>query len=298
MFRAIRRHFREATAGISRHFGMSFASAFAIAVTLLLTGLLLVVVANVSLITVDLQESVQIFVKINEEVDDNDISALQKKVENVEGVKDVEYSDKDSELDKLIEEFGDAGYMFEAYRDNNPLSRAFIVDVTEGYSISEISSEISAIDGISVVEFGGETTEQYVEALGAARTGIGIFVLALMALAFFLVYNTIQITINSRGTEIEIMRYVGATNWTIRAPFVWEGILLGILGSIVPVGLVIYGYDRFYEMMNGQLISGLFELIEPWPFVGYVSGFLVVVGIVVGVLGSYFAVSKNLRRRR
>lgn len=299
MWRAFRRHWKEASQGIRRHWAMSISAISAITVTLVLMSILLIVIANISQITINLEESVRIFVRIDNELADSEIPALQREVEAVEGVGSVEYSSKDEELTKLEEEFGDSGQMFEIYRgENNPLSRAFIVEVKEGYTLSSVDQKINRIEGIASSTFGGSTTEKYVETLGKIRTGGGVIILALSLLAIFLVSNTIKITITARQEEIAIMRFVGATNGYIRAPFVLEGIFMGFFGSLIPVAFTIFGYNAFYDAMNGKLITGMLSLLPVLPFAAYLSLGLVVMGILVGFLGSLISVNQNLRWKR
>ena len=102
----------------------------------------------------------------------------------------------------------------------------------------------------------------------------------------------------AREEETAIMRFVGATNGYIRGPFLLEGIFLGILGSIIPIILTIFGYDAFYNMMGGKLITGILQLLPVFPFVGYLSGALVGMGIIVGFVGSLISVNRNLRWKR
>ena len=298
MIRAFKRHLHEATTGIHRHLAMSISAASAVTVTLILMSILLIVIVNISQITVNLQESVKIFVKIDEDIEDTAIYTLKKKVEAIDGVASVEYSSKDEELDKLEEEFGDSGEMFEVYRDNNPLSRAFIVEVKQNYKIADVSSAIGTISGISEATFGGATTEQFMSTLTSIRNGGAIIILALSLLAIFLVSNTIKITIYARQEEIAIMRYVGATNNYIRAPFVMEGVFIGILGSIIPIIFTIFGYNLVYEAMGGKLITGILTLLPVFPFSLWISLILLGMGIIVGFLGSLFSVNRNLRWKR
>ena len=299
MFRALGRHIKEAYLGITRHFAMSLSAASAVTVTLLLMSIMILALGNVNQVTMNLQENVTVFVRIQEEVLESEIVTLKSKVEAVDGVSFVTYSDKDAELNKLIDEFGEDGYLLETYRgENNPLSRAFIVEIETGHKISAVADKIGRVDGIEEALFGGNTTEQFIESLNMVRiAGFGV-VLALGILAIFLISNTIKITIFARQDEIVIMRHVGATNGYIRTPFVLEGMVIGILGSIIPVLFTIVGYDFLYEAMGGKIITGMLTLLPVFPFTVYVSGLLVATSIFVGLFGSWVSVTKNLRWKR
>ncbi|MCF0111260.1 MAG: ABC transporter permease [Erysipelotrichaceae bacterium] len=299
MIRALCRHFREAFQGIFRHFAMSLSSASAVTFALILVSGMMLIIGNISQITMDLQESVNIFVRIDQDVEEDRVAILQMAIEHIEGVNTVTYSDKDEELNKLIEEFGEDGKMFEIYRgENNPLSRAFVVEIKQNYKISDVSAQISKIPGVSEAVFGGTNTEMFIEMLTVIRTGGVVVVLVLAVLAMFLISNTIKITIAARQKEISIMRHVGATNSYIRMPFVLEGIFIGLMGSVIPILITIMGYDYFYYTMGGKLITGLLSLQPTIPFVFYVSGVLAAMGVFVGFVGSIISVNKKLRWKR
>ena len=122
-----------------------------------------------------------------------------------------------------------------------------------------------------------------------------IAMIALVLVTLFLITNTIKITIYSRKKEIEIMRLVGASNFSIKQPFVIEGFVLGLLGSLIPIGITLYGYSALYNRFNGQLFSPFIKLIPPVPFVYTASLVLLAIGILVGMFGSWRAVKKYLK---
>lgn len=298
MFRRISRTFKEAFWGLSHHLAMAISTANAITITLVLVSVLTVLITNVGQITYDVEDDIQLYVKIKNDVEDSEIATMQGKVSRIAGVENVEYSDADAELDRFIAAYGEAGKMYEVYRDDNPLSRVFIVKIANGYSLADVSKQISTVDGIDSVDFGGATVEDFVKLLNGTREVGFVFALALTLLAIFLIYNTIKITINSRKEEIGIMRLVGATNGYIRAPLVLEGIFIGILGAIIPILLTIFGYQYIYTTMDGQLVSGILKLLPVFPFTLYVSGFILAMGVLVGLLGSFLSASRYLRWKR
>ncbi|NLL26528.1 MAG: ABC transporter permease [Erysipelotrichia bacterium] len=298
MFRRIGRAFKEAWWGIRHHRAMVFSTVVTISITLAILSILGVLIANINQITYDIEEEIQVFVKIDNDVEEKDIEELQLKVSRISGVAGVVYSDADSELTYFIEQYGESGSIFEIYRDDNPLSRAFIVSVSTGFSISEVSKQIGTLDGIAEVNFGGFAIENFICLLGGIRKAGLVLALAIIPLAIYLIYNTIKITIHSRREEIGIMRLVGATNSYIRIPLVLEGIFIGIIGAILPCVGTVFGYQYFYEQMNGQLISGILKLVDVFPFTLYVSAILLAVGVFVGLIGSWWSATRSLRWKR
>ena len=179
--------------------------------------------------------------------------------------------------------------------EDSPIQDTFRVKVDDIKQIEKTADAISKIENVSLVKYGQGMVEQLISVFEIVKNiSIGV-VVALIIVTAFLIANTIKITIFSRKREIEIMRLVGASNLNIKIPFIFEGLFLGILGSIIPVVVTIYGYVTIYENFNGQLFSPFIKLIEPQPFIYYVSGLLVAIGIVVGMFGSWRAVRKYLK---
>ena len=137
--------------------------------------------------------------------------------------------------------------------------------------------------------------EQLVTVFDTIRKGTVGIVIALIIVTAFLIANTIKITIMSRKREIEIMRLVGASNINIKLPFIFEGLFLGIFGSIIPIIITIYGYSALYNHFDGKIFSDFIKLIAPTPFVYFISILLVAIGIIVGMFGSSRAVKKYLK---
>ena len=126
------------------------------------------------------------------------------------------------------------------------------------------------------------------------KASLGV-VIALILVTAFLIANTIKITITSRKREIEIMRLVGASNINIKLSFIFEGLLLGMFGSIIPIAATMYGYDAIYKHFGGHLFTQFIKMIEPTPFVYYSSLLLLAIGMIVGMFGSARAVRKYLK---
>lgn len=298
MFRRFFRHIKEGFIGVRRHFGMAFSSATAVTITLTMIGVFAVLVSNVAFLTQEIEQSISLVALIDYDVTDKtQLNSMQKQIENMDGVLSVTYRTKDQEFDYYNEQYPDMVEFSELYREDNPFHDVYIVSLTEGSNMSTIKTNISKINGISSVEDGGTNTYRLISILQETRVAGAIFVLALVLLAIYLIYNTIKVTIATRKDEIIIMRNVGAKNGYIRAPFLVEGIIIGVIGSIVPIGLIIYGYYRLYNLTGGVL-AGVLSLIPVFPYILYLSLALLLIGVVVGFIGSYISVCKYLRLTR
>ncbi len=293
--RKITRHIKEAFFGLIRHAGMSFSSILAVTITLTLMSLFLMLSLNVRQISETVQGEVQIHVSITNTFDTESIKGLGDQIKIIDGVKTAVFSDKNNELDKFIAAYGPEGSIFEMYRgENNPLRNAYIVEIKEGFDIKIISEQIENFVGVEKVNYGGENTLKLIKLMNSIRDIGIIIVLVLGSLAIFLIANTIKITIQSRYDEIKILKTLGATNSFIRAPMVLEGLVIGFLGSLVPVALTIYGYTYLYKALGGYLITELFILRPIYPFVLQISYLLAILGVVVGLIGSFISVTRYL----
>lgn len=198
---------------------------------------------------------------------------------------------------EMMEGSSDYKIVLEKYktRESNPLSDTYHVKVTNINSIDNVAKEIEKISNVKSVKYGEGMVDQLVSVFDIVKdVSVGV-VIALIVVTAFLISNTIKITIFSRKREIEIMRLVGASNTNIKIPFILEGLFLGLFGAIIPILITVFGYDQLYIKFNGQVISPFIKLIVPTPFVYLISLALLVIGVVVGMFGSWRAVRKYLK---
>lgn len=298
--RRIFRHIKEAFTGLFRHLAMTLSSISTITITLLFVGVFLLITFNVERFTFAVEGSVNIHVKISPNFeDDASVNALGVKIRSINGVRSAVFSSKDDELDAMIESFGEQGSIFESYRgEDNPLRMAYLVEIVEGADIESVAVVIRGFEAVEAVAYGGVQVVELFSLLENTRQFVYILVTGLGLIAIFLIANTIKLSIASRGLEISIMRTVGATNRFIRTPFLIEGVLIGIFGSFLPIGLVSFGYVWVFDVMGGQFVTPMLALVQPFPFIYYVSATMLLIAIVVGLCGSGISVGKHLRWKR
>ena len=296
------RPIKEGFFGVLRHGAMSISAAIAVTLTLIIISLFLIFTLNVNQFTQGIEQSVQISATVEygrESAEEEDRISLA--IQNIDGVESVKYSSKEEEFQYYLDSFSDEKTR-EAFRpfegENNPMHDAFYVTVKDGSALEAVASQIEQIDGVDSVNFGGSSAVTLVKMLKSIRYGGGILALALSLLAIFLIQNTIKLTIMARADEIAIMRNVGARNGFIRSPFLVEGMIIGALGAIIPIILTNYGYRYVYNLTGGYMISAMFKLIPPDPFVGQLSLILLAIGVIVGLIGSFFSVTRYLRWKR
>lgn len=296
MIKRFFRHIKEGTSSVARNGAMSIASASAVTITLLLVSVFIILAVNVKQVTDSVEYQLTIHVKLdNAVVSQVEIDSIGNQIKNIDGVRTVEFSSKENELQKFI----DSDSFYSRYEgENNPLRNAYVVTTTSGDVMQSVSDQIGNIVGVEQSYFGGEGVTMLVNALNAIQQVGFILVIVLSLLAVFLISNTIKVTIYARKDEISLMRTVGATNGFIRAPFLVEGVAIGLLGAAIPIIVSVVGYYFLYVESNGQLFAKMFPLQPIMPFVLYLSLILAAAGMVVGFIGSFISVTKYLRWKR
>ncbi|MEG0365599.1 MAG: permease-like cell division protein FtsX [Coprobacillus sp.] len=289
------KHCKTALQSIWRNGVMSVSSIFAVTITLVLIGVIGIVAINIQDMTYSIEESLTVYVKMERKVTDEEAKKILPKLEAIDGVKKVTFSSKENELNKFIESQSEDGKkLLENYRKDNPLGSAYIIEVNEAKQLEKVKDQVEVLDNVKEATAGGNSTMSLVNSLEAIRNGGAIFVVGLTVVALFMIANTIKITITSRQTEISIMRMVGASNWYIRLPYMLEGIFIGVIGTIIPVLVIYFGYTMLYGSASGFLPS-LMSLREPFPFIWQCSGLLLALGSGVGLIGSFVSVRKFLK---
>jgi len=275
---------------------MTLASVGAVTTTLLLVSVFLALMMNLNHVAANIEEDVQIKVLIDVTATDEEISELGQSIESLNRVASVEFSSRDQELEDLISSMGDEGDAFSLLdEDENPLNDAYIVKAFEPQDTIELAEEIETMNRVEKINYGQGVVENIFKFNNYARNIGLILIVALLFTAIFLISNTVKITIIARRREIEIMKLVGATNWFIRWPFFIEGLLLGVLGSIIPITLLFTGY--YFLDKNADVVNQFeFITILPFnPFVWQLSGIVLLIGAVIGVWGSVMSVRKFLK---
>ena len=295
--RAIRifgRSIRDAFKSVFRNFSLSFASIMCTTITLILVSVALICAANIDNATKSIEDELSIVVYLSDTVTEEDINNIRADIDSQKNVAEVifksktEWKDEMSEYDATFETVLN-------YLDENPLMDSFIIRVNDVEHLSDTADYISSISGVDTVKYGEGMVDNIISAFNVVQKVVAVIVIALIVVTAFLISNTIKLTIFSRRNEVEIMRLVGASNITIKIPFIIEGLIIGIIGAVIPVCITIYGYVILYGALNGHVFSNMIVLLEPYNFVFWVSLVLVVLGAVVGMLGSLKAVRKYLK---
>jgi cell division transport system permease protein len=294
--RILSRSLRDAFKSVFRNFSLSLASISCITITLFVVSLSLILTANVNNVAKLIEDDVTIVAFLNTDITEENRDEILKQIKKLDNIDSVTYESKSEIAEEMKESSEVYKNVMEGWtEEENPLQSTYLVKVVNIEEIGTTAEAIKKIEGVEVVKYGEGMVEQLVSIFEIVRNiSIGV-VIALVLVTAFLIANTIKITIYSRRREIEIMRLVGASNLNIKIPFIFEGLFLGILGSIIPVIGTFYAYSLLYDKFEGKIFSEFIRLVEPIPFLSYVSLILIVIGVLVGMFGSLRAVKKYLK---
>lgn len=296
LFRMLGRSIRDAVKSVIRNFSLSLASISCITITLIIVAIALIASYNVQNFTKEIEKDMTIVVFLESDTTKEDVKDIEKELNSIKNVDKYAYQTKQEIKEKMQQE----SEVFDAVLSNwddeeSPLKDTFQVKVKDVSKIKTTANKIERLDKVSVVRYGEGMVDKMITAFSSVEKVTYGIVIALVLVTVFLIINTIKLTISARRREIGIMRLVGASNFTIKTPFIIEGMILGLFGSIIPVVITTYGYLAFYRHFDGYLYSKLIELIKPEPFIYQISLIVIGIGIVVGMIGSASAVKKYLK---
>lgn len=288
------RSIRDAFKSVIRNFSLSIASIMCTTITLILVSVAIISAANIENATKLIEDELNIVVYLDKNVTEEQIENIESDIMSQKNVADYSFKSK-TEWKEEMSEYDDAFETVLNYLDENPLMDSLIVKVKDVNDLSETAKIISEISGVDTVKYGDGMVDSIISAFDVMEKVVVVVVIALVLVTAFLISNTIKLTIFSRRNAIEIMRLVGASNISIKLPFIFEGFIIGVIGAIIPICVSIYGYVILYDILNGHIFSNMLVLIKPFNFVFYVSAVLLVLGAIVGMLGSLKAVGKYLK---
>lgn len=294
--RILSRNIRDSFKGVIRNFSLSLASISCITITLIVVSISIILTYNVNSFADNVKKDVTIVAFMNVDITQEEKDDVLEEIKEIEGIESYTYQSKMDIASEMMESSEDLKTILSQYsEETSPLQATYLVKVKDINNIAKIAGKIEKIKGVDIVKYGEGMVEQLVSVFEIVKNiSIGV-VIALIVVTAFLISNTIKITIFSRKREIEIMRLVGASNINVKIPFIFEGLFLGALGSIIPIVITTYGYTMLYKKFEGQLFSPFIKLIKPTPFIYQISLALLIIGVLVGMYGSIKAVKKHLK---
>ena len=285
---------RQALQQIWRNKGMSTASVFAITAMLLILGLFFVITVNINLFTEMLKNNYnEVEVFLNDDVKKSDAENIMKKIDAEPGVKSSAYRSKTEAMKIMKARWGENSYLLDSLGDN-PLPSSIVVTV-DSMSTDNVIKMVKGTDGVEDVKYYQETVKKLTKITNFLKLAAMIIMVFLIIVSIVVVSNTIKLTVFARAKEIEIMKYIGATNWFIRGPFLIEGILIGVISSAVSAVATFFIYREIISLVGKQFMTIMSSPLVP---AGYLSVNLILIflaiGVSIGACGSIVSMRKFL----
>lgn len=284
----------DAFKSLRRNRTISIASMATVLATLFVFGVFMLAALNINNAVNSVESKVQIKVFLVKDINLSDQRDIEVKLRATEGVKDVTYESKEEALDNFKKQLKDNADLLTGYDDDksNPLPSSYIVELDKPEYSQTVINEVKSMTGVESI---GNDQDLINKIAAFAKTirwvGIVIFVV-LIGVSLFLIMNTIKLTVYSRRREVGIMKFVGATDWFIRWPFILEGVVIGVVGAILSNVLLFFAYKEIYAKITTQLIT--VNLINPAYVFSMMSWQFVISGALIGTLASIIALRKFL----
>lgn len=287
--------FKEGFKNVWRNRAMSMASITSVAATLVILGIIFMLVININSMAQgakDQFDSIQVY--LSDTLTEEQITAIGTQLNGVEGVKESKFQTKQEAMQKFKQEWGDKGYLLDDL-DSNPLPNSYIITLTDIGFAKHVVEQVKQIKGIEDVKYYQDVINKMIKVTTFIRN-IGMAVISiLIVISTMIIHNTIKLAVNSRRREINIMKYVGATNWFVRLPFLLEGTILGISGSIIAITLMFFLYrytynvftSEFYVLIAAYIVGVRYMIMD-------LLLLFVVIGAGIGALGSLISMRKYL----
>ena len=298
IFRIIGRSIQNAGKSILRNFSLSMASITCSIITLILVSIGMLLSYNINNITKNIENELTIVIFMDKDITTEELNKTKEDLNNIYNVKHVIFKSKEEIKNNMANENDTFNKIISTWEEGeNPLQDSFIIEVKDIKDINETATTIKNMEKVSLVKYGETTVNDLIKVFSAVKKITIGLVVGLILVTAFLINNTIKITIFSRKREIDIMRLVGTSNIVIKLPFFIEGFFIGLIGSLVPVLITIFGYSYAYNALNTVNLSNIMNiltLVSPSEVIYKVSLFLILIGTVIGAFSSVKAVRKYL----
>lgn len=291
--KTINYYFREAFHSIMRNSWLSAASIGVVAVSLLILGSSLLLVVNANNIAYNLESSVEISVFLMDNTTPDQAKNLENKIRAMPEVVQVEYVSKQRALEEMKRNFGDKRDILAGLEEKNPLPDAFRVKTRTVEQVEPLARQLAPLPQVDQVRYGQGVVEKLL-VLSRWMRAAGIATMFLLGLAaVFLIATTIRLSVFARRKEIGIMKFLGATNWFVRFPFLLEGMILGLTGSLVAAVVVYFGY---ISLINSVQVSLPFlQLVTDYSLIKPIIESLLALGLAIGAIGSIISMRRFLQ---
>lgn len=287
--------FKEAKKNVIRNGLMSVASLFTIASCLLILGVFTLLSLNVNSITEQIKDQCEIQLYINTEATAERVAQIGEEIQSVENVKEISLFTKEDTLAYAKQDMFDGNEgMLEGFDEDNPFSDSYKIVLTDIERTTETVAELEKIADVDKVVNKQDVVNTVVSLSGGIKKFTIAMMIVLLLVAIVIISNTVKLTVFNRRKEINIMKYIGATDRFIRIPFVLEGLIIGFSAAVIAFLLVFWGYFALVSYIGNQLNFGVVDLVKTGDVAPILAVLFVVFGSLIGVVGSAISMRKHL----
>ncbi len=277
---------------------MSLASIGILIACFIIIGGAAIITLNVRDFLVSVQSQNEIVVYLQDGMSDNDVEAVKQELSVIDGVYDIVFVSKEMALEEQREFMGEQGDLLIGLEDDNPLPASFRVKLS---NLNEIDTVQSIMESLEFVDTISAPVDLAKTLTGIQTTVValgGVIIIILLVTSLIVISNTIRLTVFARRKEINIMKYVGATNSFIRFPFIIEGMVIGLIASFISFGILFVMYENIVTLIRDSGVAWIQAMaadMVPFSSVWYffLGGFIVA-GVLIGMVGSSSSINKYL----
>lgn len=291
--KSITYYFREAFQDMKHNRGMLLASVGITLVMFIILGFSLLLTTNLDYMAKDVESKLQITAFLKDGLDEARIAGIEEELLRLDGVKSIYFVSNQEALKRLGQRLGNRKDLLAGYENDNPLRHSFEIFVQNVESVAVTAQKVERISGVAEARYGREEVEKLIRTTTALRIGMVFLTLGLSAATLFVLMNTIRLTVYARREEIQIMKYVGASDWFIRWPFLLQGIILGLLGALVAGAILFFIYLKIYGYVAQEI--PFLPVLPVNPYLYNLIRLLSILGVLIGALGSVASLGKYLK---
>ena len=293
MFSSLSYFWGETFRSLFRNRFMAIASVLTVTLSMFILGVFLSAVLNINHMASYLENQVEMTVYLKDGLTTDQVMGIGKYLKAQPGMKEIKFTNKDQAMKDFRERMGDQQGLLDAI-NGNPLPASYQMSFQTPEQLKTSAEVVAKYQGVETVQYGKDIIEQLYKVAQVIRLSGIVLIIFLAGAELFIISNTIRLTVFARRREIQIMKYVGASNGFIRWPFLFEGMVIGFLGSGFASLILWEGYKTVVsEMAAAGLI--FIPMIPLWPFMGYTTLIILAAGIVIGVMGSAISLRKYMK---
>lgn len=286
---------KQACKQVKRNKGMAFTSTFAITAMLIILGMFFMVIININTAAEMIKSdynNIELFLK--DKVSEKHIEELREDISQWDEVNTADIRTKEEAMEILKLRWGDNGYLLEGL-DDNPLPNSIVITVDDLEQADSVVAKAGKLDEVEDVSYYKDTVDKLMSATRGFQIAAVVVMVFLIIVSTVVVSNTVKLTVFNRADEIVIMKYVGATNWFIRAPFLLEGILIGLVSALLAVGIISLIYKSVVEVIGNQITLMLSTPLVPLSFISFnLVWIFIALGVSIGAWGSMISMRRFL----